>query len=144
MDHIRIQQSSGNSQKLKLWRYVPTDLNPADAPSRGVVGDHSSPFIQGPRFLLDKKPHWLSSGNFVDKDTQEIDSELRKSFMVANVGGDVQVLSLGEELFTRVGSYHRVLRVLSLVMLFISKLKKDNSNENVTLQMINAEKGLSH
>lgn len=67
--HNRVQRIRHTTQPCQ-WNFVPTDLNPADAASRGLPSEQltSSYWLAGPLFLLharrdefDKRPYTLVS-----------------------------------------------------------------------------------
>ena len=58
------------STETAHWRYVPSDINPADIASRGVSADNTSQlqtWLEGPLFLTEKTSTHLSEESFLIK-----------------------------------------------------------------------------
>ncbi len=101
------------------WRYVPTDKNPADLPTRGTapkrLGD--SLWQNGPAFLLQDKDQWPMQPPLVK--TSEVLQELRKSEQVFNTTTPAPAILD----FTKISQWGAAVRAVRLVWNAIRRWK---------------------
>ena len=106
---------------VNQWYYVYTKENPADYASRGIDMNNSKKvekWIQGPKFLWETEDKW-----FKEKEVPSLnpeDPELKKCVSVHQVAVTLDILSILEG---RVSQWNKLLRVVALVLLFVTKLK---------------------
>ena len=106
----QIQRGSQQSQ----WRYVPSEANPADDASRGLLEENPSTddrWFKGPSFLW--RPDLPTEG-----DNWEVcadDPEVKTTAVVAATSTDTEV-STWTETVQRFSSWHRLLCVMTLCL----------------------------
>ena len=67
------------------WRYVPTDLNPADIASRGLTPDNidaAKSWLHGPEFLLEDERQWPEQPDFLVQEKNDPERRQVKVFSV--------------------------------------------------------------
>ncbi len=100
---------------LEEWRYVPTSLNPADAPSRGVPlmelqGD--SLWQKGPDYLLKSCDYWPVSPALIK--TSDVLLEMKKEEQIFVLKENTALEPVLD--FTRYSSWRQVCKVLVVIM----------------------------
>ena len=131
----RVQQIRNSSEVLQ-WRYVPTNQNSADDPSRGMSVPNflkSNRWILGPEFLWHPESRWPEQPSFFVSDFT--DPEIKRQvavkplcFAVSHEQHDGNVL---DNLILRFSSWHKLLRVTACMLmykrLFLSCLTRERS-----------------
>ena len=101
---------------VEQWRYVPSEINPADHASRGTTGKQfteAKDWLKGPKFLWDSERNFPSEN--VSTEIDEDDKEVKKIFTT-------EVMPLKEEnhvlasLEKNISSWYRMKRVLAIVI----------------------------
>ena len=103
------------------WQYVASKDNPADHPSRGIIGNKRykiDQWFNGPSFLWKDTNEWPPSEKIPEVDSNN-DPEIKRVAVVNMVDQNQDILSILE---SRVSSWVEMKRVRALVMLFKSKL----------------------
>lgn len=111
------------------WRYIPTQLNPADCASRGLSPNQllcHALWWQGPDFLFEKEDSWPQQPMLIEQTSTEIFKEEQKTSL--HTSFDKHFIS---ELLSRVSSLPKILRIVAFVLRFISNAKRKNSQEGV-------------
>ena len=110
-------------------RFVPTDHNPADIPSRGssIIDLHNSPFLCGPKFLRKHEGEWPGPPinppqlAIIDPATPDVDEDTAEG-EITNDRSDVGLSALlGIDRFS---TLNRLVRIGAYVRRFISNLRK--------------------
>lgn len=106
----RIRQATSPQQ----WKYVPSELNPADHGSRSVTAAslRDTNWLTGPAFLSGKPP--ADHQSLFDLVDPELDSEIRPQ--VATLVTEITQPSLGTERFERFSKWTSVLRALAVLI----------------------------
>ena len=109
-------QSTWNEEH---WRYVPTDLNPADDLSRGLHTEElDGRWMKGPAFLKKPKEEWPAE----KLDTPMASDPEMKNAKHKPVGAVVQNQDILKS--STFSSWQRLLRVTAYCMRFLSNAKK--------------------
>ena len=109
----RIRKSSSPDQ----WRYVATDLNPADLATRSVPARHlkDSTWLNGPEFLMDQSPPETDTTTF---ELAAEDVELRPDITtLATHANVVANRNLGTTCFLRFSRWSSLVNALSILIL---------------------------
>ena len=119
------------------WRYVPGNLNPADAASRGIMPDDQnglSAWLRGPAFLNKDDSAWplLPSIEDVPSDDKELKAETAQCSLT--VAGEENLL---DELIARHSSWSRLRRTMAWILRFIGHCRgKSKEQGNLTVEEI--------
>lgn len=119
----RIRQATSPQQ----WKYVPSELNPADHGSRSVAAAslRDTNWLTGPGFLSGKPPaDHQSPFNLVDP---ELDSEIRPQVTVLVI--ETTQPRLGTERFKRFSKWTSVVRALA-VLIHIAQCFRQTDKES--------------
>ncbi|XP_050339915.1 uncharacterized protein LOC126766119 [Bactrocera neohumeralis] len=105
------------------WRHVPTKINPADMVSRGSTPLEltTSVWFNGPEFLYEDERKW-PNGKSNDVDMEIVNAEMRKSVFNIIVNNNYLL-----EAHDRYSTHTREVRVVSWMLRFYTRLKKDNT-----------------
>ena len=112
--------------KKDQWKYIPTNQNPADLASRGIEADSADKvhfWNYGPDFLWTDESKWNKYD--IDCHMQENDTEV-KSMKV----NDATIQSSILESLEGIGSWTRLRRVVTLIILFKNKWLKSMKKES--------------
>lgn len=114
------------------WKYVPTDLNPADCASRGLTPlelfEHKL-WWKGPEFLTHPCHMWPTQRSVVSDGTPETSSE-EKQLSLHVTKADSSILT---DLLFKFSSLRKVQRVLACVLTFISRTRRQISSFQETI-----------
>ena len=83
------------------WRYVNSELNPADEVTRGLTVDEvsaSSKWLNGPEFLKNKKEFWPSDPTIHQPELSDDDLEIKREIHLNNQSSTCHA---GEEVVSR-------------------------------------------
>ena len=110
----------------KQWRWVPTSLNPADVVSRGAMPDDTESwnlFHEGPRFIACPEDEWpsLPVPDEATVGASDVDPPIQES------SSDVSCI---EKLLRRKSDFQSVKRILSYVLRFIGRSRKQPDKFN--------------
>ena len=119
------------------WMYVPSEMNPADLPSRGCSAKQllDSRWWEGPEWLRENENSWP---NLIGKiDESEINSEKKKSINITMLNAGESVM---ENIITRFSSYIKLIIFFAILIEFKNfKLKREkDSIKKITLKEINS------
>ena len=106
------------------WHHIPGVMNPADEGSRGVSAEYFQSDCRwwtGPEFLWQPEHTWPSVSV---REVQDDDKELRKSSNVLLSANTSQV----DLLLQRLSSWPHLLRVMSWVLRFIKRCRRETHN----------------
>ena len=106
---------------VEQWRYVPSEINPADHASRGTTGKQfteAKDWLMGPKFLWDSERNFPSENvsTEVDKNDKEVKKIFATEFMPLREENHV-LASLEKE----ISSWYRMKRVLAIVIGIIKR-----------------------
>ncbi|UYV60553.1 hypothetical protein LAZ67_1001481 [Cordylochernes scorpioides] len=118
-NRVREIQATTN---LNDWRFVPSQLNPADLLSRGCP---PSQFVQnrwweGPEWLKKPKEFWPNSEFSINLKEIKVEENIMKTNINLNIDYKDWIL-------TRRSNYSLNIRVMSYVLRFLGKLKKQST-----------------
>ena len=126
------------SSSADQWHFVPGKLNPADEGSRGMEAtsfSSESRWLTGPPFLWMPEEHWPSW-----KVDHVPDDELPEVLKVCNATSADE--SQIEVLLRRHSSWPRLLRVVSYVMRFINRMRKQDVEKTTTISLSEMQSSL--
>ena len=92
-----IHENSASHQ----WRYVNSELNPADEVTRGLTVDEiraSSKWLNGPEFLKNKEEFWASDPTIHQPELSDDDLEIKREIQLNN---QLSTCRAGEEVLSR-------------------------------------------
>ena len=118
------------------WRYCPTAQNPADIASRGIKATElkeSSLWLHGPEFLFKSSEHWPKQPANVEvrEELCELKSSV-SSLATTCVEDREEEASLANVIKPeKFSSVTKLITVTALVLLFVEKLKKVKSREEM-------------
>ena len=120
----RVQVIHENSNK-DHWRYVPSELNPGDAASRGISMEDGEQtvhlWLNGPSFLWQNSEDWRSKKTTFKVGSQ--DPEI-KHIKCATTSVEVKVSNeCLEALVSRISDWNKLKRILGYVLLFTQKCR---------------------
>ncbi|XDV17737.1 hypothetical protein PO909_023556 [Leuciscus waleckii] len=121
------------------WKYVPSELNPADHGSRSVAAAslRDTNWLTGPAFLSGKPP--ADHQSLFDLVDPELDSEIRPQ--VATLVTETSQPSLGNERFERFSKWTSVLRALA-VLIHIAQCFRQTDKDNTCRENLEKAKKL--
>ena len=111
------------------WRYVPTDLNPADLPSRGCSAARliESEWWSGPSWLHRPEAEWPEVKREVDETT--VSSEVKKTVLIPLVSLD----GAGFKVRDYFSSYTKLIRFLAWMNRFLTNRRVELMNKKSRL-----------
>ncbi|UYV64960.1 hypothetical protein LAZ67_3002566 [Cordylochernes scorpioides] len=118
-NRIREIQATTN---LNDWRFVPSQLNPADLLSRGCPPSQfvQSRWWEGPEWLKKPKEFWPNSEFSINPKEINVEENIMKTNINLNI-------DYKDWLLTRRSNYSLNIRVMSYVLRFLGKLKKQST-----------------
>ncbi|UYV77424.1 hypothetical protein LAZ67_15000973 [Cordylochernes scorpioides] len=107
---------------LNDWRFVPSQLNPADLLSRGCPPSQfvQSRWWEGPEWLKKPKEFWPNSEFSINPKEIKVEENIMKTNINLNI-------DYKDWLLTRRSNYSLNIRVMSYVLRFLGKLKKQST-----------------
>ena len=119
----RVQMIHENSNK-DHWRYVPSELNPSDAASRGISmddGEAVNLWLNGPSFLWENNEDWRNKTTIFEVGSQDPEIKLFKcATTTVKVKESNECL---ERMTDRVSDWNKLKRILGYVLLFTQKCR---------------------
>ena len=148
----RVQEIQEKSSP-KQWRYVETELNPADDASRGLHARdiQKSKWILGPEFLWKSEDQWpnsMKTEEMIAEEPSEQDPEVRRVVAMATTAFVPQ-----ENLVDRIkyfSDWFRAKKSVALCILYIQKLKrrleerKERMCDKRSLHLMKGDKDADH
>ncbi|UYV65520.1 hypothetical protein LAZ67_3004584, partial [Cordylochernes scorpioides] len=118
-NRVREIQATTN---LNDWRFVPSQLNPADLLSRGCPPSQfvQSRWWEGPEWLKKPKEFWPNSEFSINSKEIKVEENIMKTNINLNI-------DYKDWLLTRRSNYSLNIRVMSYVLRFLGKLKKQST-----------------
>ncbi|UYV70083.1 hypothetical protein LAZ67_7001725 [Cordylochernes scorpioides] len=118
-NRVREIQATTN---LNDWRFVPSQLNPADLLSRGCPPSQfvQSRWWEGPEWLKKPKEFWPNSEFSINPKEIKVEENIMKTNINLNI-------DYKDWLLTRRSNYSLNIRVMSYVLRFLGKLKKQST-----------------
>ncbi|UYV79253.1 hypothetical protein LAZ67_17001787 [Cordylochernes scorpioides] len=118
-NRVREIQATTN---LNDWRFVPSQLNPADLLSRGCPPSQfvQSRWWEGPEWLKKPKEFWPNSEFSINPKEINVEENIMKTNINLNIDYKDWIL-------TRRSNYSLNIRVMSYVLRFLGKLKKQST-----------------
>ncbi|UYV69423.1 hypothetical protein LAZ67_6003537 [Cordylochernes scorpioides] len=118
-NRVREIQATTN---LNDWRFVPSQLNPADLLSRGCPPSQfvQSRWWEGPEWLKKPKEFWPNSEFSINPKEIKVEENIMKTNINLNIDYKDWIL-------TRRSNYSLNIRVMSYVLRFLGKLKKQST-----------------
>ncbi|UYV65843.1 hypothetical protein LAZ67_3005615 [Cordylochernes scorpioides] len=118
-NRVREIQATTN---LNDWRFVPSQLNPADLLSRGCPPSQfvQSRWWEGPEWLKKPKEFWPNSEFSINPKEIKVEENIMKTNFNLNI-------DYKDWLLTRRSNYSLNIRVMSYVLRFLGKLKKQST-----------------
>ncbi|UYV77097.1 hypothetical protein LAZ67_14003262 [Cordylochernes scorpioides] len=118
-NRVREIQATTN---LNDWRFVPSQLNPADLLSRGCPPSQfvQSRWWEGPEWLKKPKEFWPNSEFSINPKEIKVEENIMKTNINLNIDYKDWIL-------TRRSDYSLNIRVMSYVLRFLGKLKKQST-----------------
>ncbi|UYV68114.1 hypothetical protein LAZ67_5003091 [Cordylochernes scorpioides] len=118
-NRVREIQATTN---LNDWRFVPSQLNPADLLSRGCPPSQfvQSRWWEGPEWLKKPKEFWPNSEFSINPKEINVEENIMKTNINLNI-------DYKDWLLTRRSNYSLNIRVMSYVLRFLGKLKKQST-----------------
>ncbi|UYV67475.1 hypothetical protein LAZ67_5000806, partial [Cordylochernes scorpioides] len=118
-NRVREIQATTN---LNDWRFVPSQLNPADLLSRGCPPSQfvQSRWWEGPEWLKKPKEFWPKSEFSINPKEINVEENIMKTNINLNIDYKDWIL-------TRRSDYSLNIRVMSYVLRFLGKLKKQST-----------------
>ncbi|UYV60592.1 hypothetical protein LAZ67_1001615 [Cordylochernes scorpioides] len=118
-NRVREIQATTN---LNDWRFVPSQLNPADLLSRGCPPSQfvQSRWWEGPEWLKKPKEFWPNSEFSINPKEINVEENIMKTNINLNIDYKDWIL-------TRRSDYSLNIRVMSYVLRFLGKLKKQST-----------------
>ncbi|UYV65158.1 hypothetical protein LAZ67_3003366, partial [Cordylochernes scorpioides] len=118
-NRVREIQATTN---LNDWRFVPSQLNPADLLSRGCPPSQfvQSRWWEGPEWLKKPKEFWPNSEFSINPKEINVEENIMKTNINFNIDYKDWIL-------TRRSNYSLNIRVMSYVLRFLGKLKKQST-----------------
>ncbi|UYV85011.1 hypothetical protein LAZ67_X004248 [Cordylochernes scorpioides] len=118
-NRVREIQATTN---LNDWRFVPSQLNPADLLSRGCLPSQfvQSRWWEGPEWLKKPKEFWPNSEFSINPKEIKVEENIMKTNINLNIDYKDWIL-------TRRSNYSLNIRVMSYVLRFLGKLKKQST-----------------
>lgn len=121
------------------WRYVPTDLNPADDSSRGLTVEQMSKenrWITGPGFLRNNKEDWPTEPNRIQlEDVPEDDPEVKGNQCYSQAASNPDADKI-HKLINHYSSWNKLKRAVAWLLKFKRWLmSKDKSSETRELEV---------
>lgn len=117
------------------WRHVPTQENPADLLSRGLLPNQlqqSTIWWQGPSFLLSSEDEWPAMPN-----CEATIMELKRAVCTAK-----QTQITNSFLFSRTTNLNRLIHVIAYCKRFISNCKNKHKNKLINLTAVELKESL--
>ena len=117
--------------KVSDWRYIPSEINPADIASRGMYPHETEKlenWLNGPKFLNNDREMWpeSKSGIHVDTDNIEIKSKHCANMIQRQDYGNL------EDMFHRFSDWHKLQRAVAWLLRFKEFMcSKYNCGKNV-------------
>lgn len=112
------------------WHHVPSELNPADVGSRGIMPSNKARFhfwLKGPSFLVKNEKEWPKSPLMTDVAEDNIEVRNAPSAIISlTVAGEDSVI---ERIVQRSSSWIRLVRVVAYVRRFISLCRRTPSKK---------------
>ncbi|UYV82837.1 hypothetical protein LAZ67_22001033 [Cordylochernes scorpioides] len=118
-NRVREIQATTN---LNDWRFVPSQLNPADLLSRGCSPSQfvQSKWWEGPEWLKKPKEFWPNSEFSINPKEINVEENIMKTNINLNIDYKDWIL-------TRRSNYSLNIRIMSYVLRFLGKLKKQST-----------------
>ncbi|UYV77587.1 hypothetical protein LAZ67_15001635 [Cordylochernes scorpioides] len=118
-NRVREIQATTN---LNDWRFVPSQLNPADLLSRGCPPSQfvQSRWWEGPEWLKKPKEFWPNSEFSINPKEIKVEENIMKTNINLNIDYKDWIL-------TRRSNYSLNIRVMSYVLRFLGKIKKQST-----------------
>ncbi|UYV82214.1 hypothetical protein LAZ67_21001350 [Cordylochernes scorpioides] len=118
-NRVREIQATTN---LNDWRFVPSQLNPADLLSRGCPPSQfvQSRWWEGPEWLKKPKEFWPNSEFSINPKEIKVEENIMKTNINLNI-------DYKDWLLTRRSNYSLNIRIMSYVLRFLGKLKKQST-----------------
>ena len=113
------------------WRYCPTEENPADLASRGILGSKLKGlklWWEGPAFLKKHPSLWPTHKNFHYDDYVDLGNDCESANVLrVNAKTHIDIYALID--ISRFSCVHKVLRVIGLILRFIHNVKAKINNK---------------
>lgn len=117
------------------WSYVPSQMNPADLPSRGCSPRHvlKLSWWEGPNWLKDPKDVWPTFQ--IKPDQTLVFSERRRGLTVLNVN----IVTNSFKWYEKFSKFSKMVRILAWVRRFIKNVKRENVNKENLLSAVEVQ-----
>ena len=113
------------------WRYCPSEENPADLASRGILGSRLKGlklWWEGPEFLKKHPSLWPTHKNFRHDDYVDLENDCESANVLrVNAKTQIDIYSLID--ISRFSCLHKVLRVIGFTLRFIYNIKAKINNK---------------
>ena len=113
-------QTIHDFSEVHQWNHVPTDLNPADDASKGLCTSQISRtnrWFTGPEFLWKEDVEWPKSSEIFDVSSG--DKEIKKVLKTSRIVVKDSLI----DFFERFSSWLKCVRVMALVLRYVSRIK---------------------
>ncbi|XP_062699013.1 uncharacterized protein LOC134284280 [Aedes albopictus] len=115
------------------WRWVPSNLNPADAATKwgkNACPDVNNEWFRGPKFLGDSEENWPKQA----QQSMNPEEELRTCFVIQGSMTQESVLD-----FTRFSKWRRLLGAMAYIHRFLDNCRRKCRNEKLELQYLSQD-----
>ena len=119
--HNKVKKIQGSTD-LKEWRWIPTDSNPADLPTRGTTATqlrNSSLWKEGPPLLVQPEETWPTPPMLIP--TSEVLAEMKKGEQVMIMHSETCTPEFEWERFS---SWNRLQRILFRILQWREKARR--------------------